>query len=213
MIGLLLAAATAMATATPAPAGAPAPTYLVERVVTVNAVVRRVSVFRDGTIVLVHRMPGGEPMVVNVRLEPVELRVVAQVVEESYTELLRRERIPDALGDGWIELRLAPIDRPPLTVRLPMSGAPSFGAARLEQALNELEARLASGRPERENLALWLPEVGERAELEDGRVVEITELYDSGEGPLVRLKVGAGPVMVFMKVDELRRAAVRRVRP
>ncbi|MBI4916738.1 MAG: hypothetical protein HY825_12895 [Acidobacteria bacterium] len=211
MIAALLAAA--VATATPGPAAVPAPTYLVERVVTVHATVRRLSVFRDGTIVLVHRPAAGEPTVVNVRLEPVELRVVAQVVEESYGELLRRERIPDSLGDGWVELRLAPIDRPPLIVRLPMSGAPSYGAARLEKALDELETRLASGRPARENLALWMPEVGERVELEDGRTVEVTELFDSGDGPLARVKVGEGPVTLFLTLDELRRTAVRRVRP
>jgi len=205
VIAALLAVAAATAT--------PAPTYLVERVVTINGAVRRVSVFRDGTTVLAYRMPGAEPIVVNVRLEPVELRVVAQVVDESYAELARRERVPDALGEGSIELRLAPLDRVPLTIRLPMTAAPSFGAARLEQALDQLEARLASGRPERENLSLWMPQIGERVELEDGRIVEVTELYDSGDGLLARLRVGEGPVAMFMRVDELRRAAVRRVKP
>jgi len=205
--------ATAVATATPGPAMAPAPTYLVERVVTFHATVRRLSVFRDGTIVLVHRPRDDEPTIVNVRLDPLELRVVAQVVEESYRELLRRERIPDGLAEGSIELRLAPIDRPPLTVRLPVSGAPSYGAARLQQALDELEVRLLSGRPARDNLSLWMPQVGERLELEDGRIVEITELFDTGDGPVARLRVGEGPVALFMTLQELRRSAIRLVRP
>ena len=58
-----------------------------------------------------------------------------------------------------------------------------------------------------------MPEVGERVELEDGRIVEVTELFDSGDGPLARVKVGEGPVTLFMTLDELRRTAVRRVRP
>jgi hypothetical protein len=211
VIAALLAAA--VVTATPGPAAPPAPTYLVERVVTVRATVRRLSVFRDGTIVLVHRSPGDEPKIINVRLDPIELRVVAQVVEESYRELLRRERIPDALSEGWVELRLAPLDREPLSVRLPVSGAPSYGAARLQQALDELEIRLLSGRPARDNLSLWVPQVGERVELEDGRVVEITEMFDSADGPVARLRVGEGPVALFMTVEELRRSAIRLVRP
>lgn len=205
MIAVLLAAALA---------ATPPPSYLVERVVSVAGQTRRVSVYRDGVVALVsRRSPTAEPQVVRVPLDPAELRTLIEVVDESYDELARAGTLGEAPGASTVELRVAPVDKPPLILRLPFSGVKTVAAAHLLQTLDALETRLASDQPYREVFDAWIPTPGERVELKDGRVVEVLDVLESGGGLMVSVRDGTNPTSRFIALDELRRQAVRRVRP
>jgi hypothetical protein len=201
VIGLVLALAVQVS---------PPPSYLVERVVSSETGTRRVSVFRDGTAVLVVRPRVGEPRLVKTSLTQVEFGALLQVVEEAYRGL-EQAAPSEAPGEATVELRLAPPGHAPLIVRYALSAVPTVGAVRAGQAMDALETRLASPHPTREDLSGWLPQVGDRVELEDGRVVEVTDVLTAGAAPLIRVRVGQGPVVAFFKLDELRRLAVRRL--
>jgi hypothetical protein len=187
------------------------PTYLAERVQTIGAATRRVSVFRDGTAVVALREGLGEPTVIRQRLAPIELQVVLQVVEECYEEL-RRLRPPEfAPGGTWTELRLAPPGREAFTVRLPSAGTPHAVVVRIAQALDGVENRLTAFPGDREDLSQWYPKVGERVRLIDGRVVDIGSVTDSSIGPLYAVRVVDNPVGQVLTLEELRRLAAARV--
>ncbi|HVN76927.1 MAG TPA: hypothetical protein VMT19_11455 [Thermoanaerobaculaceae bacterium] len=203
---MIAAIVLALAAATPAP-----PTYVVERVVTQGQSSTRVSVFRNGVAVLARGGPGTTPSVVRQPLTDVELRVIEQVVAECYPDLARFAGMGEAPVAGCVELRLAPADREALVVRFPVSAAPGFAASRLTQALDALERRLAKTAVTREDLRGWEPKVGERVELEDGRVVEIVDVMSAGDKVVVQAQVGDGPASIFVSADDLRRMAVRRV--
>jgi len=192
---------------------APPPSYVVERVVSAGGQTRRLSLFRDGAAVLSTGPEHGEKRVLRQTLGAVEQGVIAQVVAECYPDVARFATVGEAPGAGTVELRLAPPGRPALDVVVPLTAARTLGVARLVQALDNLEARLARETRAREDLSAWEPAVGERAELEDGRVVEVVELLDADDKRLVLVRVGDGPSTVFMPEAELRRVAVRRIRP
>ncbi len=192
-------------------AASPEPTYVVERVVTVGGAVTRISLFRNGMAVLSRTSAGEAQPVVRQPLTPVEVRVLTQVVEECYPELERFAGLGGAPGDATIELRLAPRDRAPLSVRLPLNGVPSVGAARLGKALDGLEARLTRTNVSREDLSDWQPAVGDRAQLEDGRIVEVLDVVVTGNTVTVHVRVGDGPASLFLSDSDLRRMALRRV--
>lgn len=205
IVGLVLCAATAAATAPP-------PTYLVERVVTTIGGARRVSVYRDGTAVLVTTVPGNPPQVRKQRLGPAELRALIQTINESYTDLQREGSMGDAPGANTVEWRLAPPDRPVFRLRLPFAGVPMLAAARLARALDDVERKIVEGGPEREDFSAWEPEQGERVELADGRVVEVLETLSGTLGLVVRVRAADALTSEFFDLAELRRQAVRRVR-
>lgn len=192
----------------------PEPTYLVERVTTLGGKTQRLSVFRDGIAVLVRRdEPGGEPQIRERQLGATERQVIAQVVAESYAELERLAASgATAEGDCW-ELRLAPEGLGPVRLRQPVTAVRTLIVGRLLAALDELEKQIASQRGSQEDLSAWTPEVGEQVELADGRLVQITELFDGSEGIVVRTTVVNAPVSQYWALSELRRQALRRVRP
>ncbi|HUK12681.1 MAG TPA: hypothetical protein VLW17_05205 [Thermoanaerobaculaceae bacterium] len=194
-------------------ASSPPPSYVVERLVTVGDQTRRLSVFRDGAAVLSSGPEHGERRVVRQTLGAVEQGVIAQVVAECYADVARFPTVGEAPGAGTVELRLAPAGKPALDVVVPLTAARTLGVARLVQALDNLEARLARETRSREDLSAWEPAVGERVELEDGRVVEVVELLDADDKRLVLVRIGDSPSTIFMPEDELRRVAVRRIRP
>jgi hypothetical protein len=188
------------------------PTYVVERVANVAGEVRRVSVYRDGSAALV-RTVGAEKSVARQTLAQVELDALTQIVGESYDDLARFASFREVPGTEAVELRLAPPGRDALTVRLAGAAVPALASVRLLRALDDLEARLTLGRSEREDLRVWLPQVGERVELEDGRIAEVVEVLEANETQVVRVRVNDGPLNVFYPLAELRRLAVRRVKP
>lgn len=203
MIGALLLALAA--------AAAPEPTYVVERVVTMNGTVTRVSVFRNGVAVLARRRAGEAENLVRQPLSEVEIKVVTQVVEECYPELARFGTVGDTPGPGRVELRVAPPGRDPLLIRYAVTAAPSLALSRLTQALDGLEARLVATRVTRDDLSMWEPVVGDRVELEDGRIVEVLSVVPNPDSVVVHVQVGGGPATFFITDNGLRRLAVRRV--
>jgi len=193
-------------------AAAPAtPTYVVERVVRTGGEMRRTSVFRDGIAVAVREKDGVRTSFVRRPLTEIELQVIVQVAEEAYPDLERLAAPPGGAGLGSVELRLAPPGREPLTVRVAAGSVPVLGAARLGQALDNLEAEMGRLQGAREDLRGWQPRVGERVELDDGRTVLVLEVLGSPNGNVLRLQIGDGPTSIFMGEGELRRVAVRRV--
>jgi len=203
MLGAVLLAALAVAP----------PSHLVERVVTTPQQTRRVSVFRDGTAVVALRQGLDEPHVIRQELQPLELRVLLQVIDETYQDLARLRPPEFAPGGTWVELRLAPSERAPLVVRLPLAGTPHAAVVRISQALDGIENRLLADPVDRENLSSWAPAVGERVRLEDGRVVEVRSISGSEVGVIVTVEVVGNPVRQVFMLEELRRQAVRRVVP
>jgi len=191
--------------------GVAAPTYLVERVAISGETSRRVSVFRDGTAVLALREGSEPPAVTRRRLDPVVLRSLRQVVEESYPKLREFAGFEGAPGEAHVELRLAPADVEPLVVSLPLASVPSVAGARLMRAIDDVDAWLANYQPGQEDLSRWQPKVGQKIELADGTVVQVLELLNDGRVVLVR--VGEGPAQIFFDLDELRERAVRLVSP
>ncbi len=190
---------------------APAPTYLVERIVTRQEGVHRVSVFGDGVLVVADTPAGGTPTVRRRTLNQVELAVIRGVVAECYETLLDgRYRLEEPAGEG-VEVRLAPPGREPMRAVVGLFSVRPLPIARLEQALDELEATLAEGPAVRGDFSTWQPRVGERLELVDGRVVTVLELLAGDEGVVVNLQVGDGPACVYMFLEELRGRVVRRV--
>lgn len=201
MISLVLAAALV----------APTPTYLVERVAESEAASRRVSVFRDGTAVLALREARGRPQVTRRQLDPTVLRSLRQVVEETYPDLREFAGFEGAPGEAFVELRLAPPEREPLVVRLPIASVPSLAGARLMQAIDDIDSWLSTYQPGQQDLSRWQPEVGQSVELADGAVVTVLALLN--EGQVVQVRVGDGPAQVFFEIQELRQRAVRLVEP
>ena len=194
-----------------AAAAAPEPTYIAERVVTIGDVATRISVFRNGVAVLARTRVGERGSVIRQRLTEVEAQVVVQVVEECYPDLQRFAGAGSALGNGQVELRLAPLGKPPTAVSFAVTAAPTVAIARLTQALDGLEARLVRTKVTREDLRAWEPRAGDRVELEDGRTVEVIDVLASPGQVVVHARVGDGPAMLFLSDDELRRLAIRRV--
>jgi hypothetical protein len=201
-------AAVLLALAAAAP---PDPTYLIERVVTIPGAVRRTSVFRNGVAVFVVQNPGEAKRVLRQPLTEVELSVLVQVVEDGYADLARVDGGGQAPVEGSVEMRLAPVGRPPLTLHYPVSAVLPFAAARISQALDGLEANLVRLGGTREDLREWVPKVGDRVVLEDGRTVLVLEAMPAGDRLVLRLQIGDGPASVFMNDDELRNKALRRV--
>lgn len=200
MIALLLAVAAA----------AP-PTYLVERVTSDDRGSIRLTVFRDRMAVLARRAGLEEPQVTLVRLDEVEYRVVAQVVEECYDDLARSAPPDGVLGGAITEVRLAPPAQPPIVVRLSSTAVRLLAAGRLERALDELERRIEQTPVGAEDLSDWEPRVGERVRLADGREGKVKALLPSSAGVLVQLDLG--PVSEFVPLPELRRKVVNRLNP
>lgn len=200
MIALLLAVA----------AIAP-PTYLVERVTSDEQGSIRLTVFRDRMAVLARRAGPADPAVTQVRLDELEYRVVAQVVEECYGELARSGQAEGVLGGATTEVRLAPVDKPPIVVKLSSTSARLLAAARLERALDELQRRIEQTPAGAEDLSDWEPRVGERVRLADGREGKVAALLPASVGVLVQLDIG--PVSEYFPLDELRRKAVKRINP
>ncbi|HYB22307.1 MAG TPA: hypothetical protein VED41_00820, partial [Solirubrobacteraceae bacterium] len=156
---------------------------------------------------------GEATQVLRQNLTPVELQVLVQVVEECYPEVARFAGADQAPGTGSIELRLAPDGKEPLTIRLALLAAQSVGLVRVMKALDALEARLARDTVAREDLTGWRPSVGERLQLDDGRVVKVLGVHDAGNHSVVEVQIGEGPALQFIDEADLRRAAVRRVPP
>ena len=192
-------------------AGSP-PSYLVERVVAAGAETRRLSVFRDGVAVLATGS-GEERRVVRLGLEPVELRSLLQLLEECVGELAALPPTTPRPSEGTVELRVAVPGREPVVLRHSLAEVPSAAEARLAQALDAIETRLAARKPEWQDLRGWQPAVGDVVELDDGRTVRVVEVLAGSETPLARVMVGDGPLVIVFAVDELRRHAVRRVAP
>jgi hypothetical protein len=207
---MIAAAIVALAAVAAAP-----PTYVVERVVTRNGASTRLSVFRNGVAVLARKgageKPDETPAVVRQPLSEIEVQVLSQVVEECYPDLARFADIGQAPVEGMVELRLAPAGREPLSLRFPLTAAPTLAASRLGQALDGLEVRLTRTNVTREDLRDWEPKIGDRVELEDGRTVEVLDVLISGDTALIRAQVGDGPASIFLNAEELRRLALRRV--
>jgi hypothetical protein len=204
---VIAALALGMALAAPPPP----PTYIVERVIRIGDEVRRTSVFRNGVAVVVREKGGTRTHFARQALTEVELRVIVQVTDEAYADVKGYAGPLEGPGIGTVELRLAPPGREPLTVRFPVSSVEVLGAAHIGQALDGLEAEMDRFHGAREDLREWVPRVGERVALEDGRVVQIIEVLYSEKGVVFHLQIGDGPASIFMSEEELRRVAVRRV--
>lgn len=187
------------------------PTYLVERVTPRDGGMVRVTVFRDRVAVLARRAPQAEAQITRVRLDEIEYRVVAQVVEECYEDLARLREPADLLGGVTTEVRLAPPDRTPILVRLSDTSVRPLAAGRLERALDELQRRIEQSVPGAEDLSEWEPEAGDRVLLADGREGTVAALLPSSEGVVVQLDLG--PVSEYFALGELRRKAVKRLEP
>lgn len=185
------------------------PTYLVERVTPRDGGMVRVTVFRDRVAVLARRAPQAEAQITRVRLDEIEYRVVAQVVEECYEDLARLREPADLLGGVTTEVRLAPPDRTPILVRLSDTSVRPLAAGRLERALDELQRRIEQSVPGAEDLSEWEPEAGDRVLLADGREGTVAALLPSSEGVVVQLDLG--PVSEYFALGELRRKAVKRL--
>ncbi len=190
---------------------APAPSYLVERLVSIGGEVQRVSVFCDGTAVLVMRSADAEPKLLEANLNAVERRVIEQAVADCVVELERLGTTSDVEGPDWIELRLAPPGRAPLVVRTPVNAIRSLQASRLMGMLDNLQQELKAGRRTREDLSAWVPEMGQRVEIEDGRILEVADWVDVTSDAPVLLHVVGAPVSEYWALAELRRRAVRLV--
>jgi len=189
------------------------PTAIVERVVTIGGATRRVSVFRDGTVVLAMTSPEGKKEIVRRKLSEIELEVLKQVVSESHVELSESPLRPERVEGPAIELRLTPEGRGPLKVRLPLGMTAPLAVGKVNQALDELEKVLGEGPAEREDLSTWAPETGDRLELDDGTKVVVLEVTTDGTDTVVRVGEEDAPVSIYFELSELRRRAVRRVHP
>jgi hypothetical protein len=203
---MIVAAVIALAAVAATP-----PTYLVERVVTRNGTSTRLSVFRNCVAVLARKGADETPGIVRQPLSEIEVQVLTQVVEECYPDLERFAGTGQAPVEGTVELRLAPAGREILSIQYPVTAVPTVAASRLMQALDGLEARLTRTNVTREDLRDWEPKIGDRAELEDGRTVEVLDVLTANDTVLIRAQVGEGPASIFLSVDELRRLALRRV--
>ncbi len=187
------------------------PSYLVERVVTCGGEVRRVSVFRNGTLVVATSRAGQPPHLRRRPLDEVERQVLQQLVEESYTALAEgKYRVDKAPGDT-VEVRLAPPGREPMRLVAALALVRPLPLCRVEHALDELELTMAEGPAEREDLSSWVPVVGERLELLDGRLVTVTEVFAGEEDLVVYLRIGDGPAAEYFFLRELRAKVGRRV--
>jgi hypothetical protein len=193
-------------------AAAVEPTYIVERVVTLNGEVHRVSVFRNAVAVVVREKPGEEKQVLRQPLTQIELDVLKQVVDEGYPDVAKLGGIGQAPVEGAVELRLAPPGREPLVVRYSVASVQALGVTRIAQALDGLEARMTRPGGIREDLSNWQPTVGDRLELEDGRTGQVIEVLPNGTGSLVRVRIGGGPTSLFVTDEELRKMTVRRIK-
>lgn len=192
-------------------AGRPVPTYLVERVIEAGGQARRVSVFRDGQAVLVRRIHGGDPDIRRVELTDDEMRVITQVVEECYADLVRNLPPAAPVGQAQVDYRLAPPKGEPLFFSVPLAGAGTTASVRLGLAIDALEERLSSERLDVEDLSGWEPTVGDRLELMDGSHVIVKRVFRRGQSVVVQVDVLRSPLSVFWDLDELRRVAVRRL--
>ena len=207
------ATSTLMPAATSTVAPAPPPTYLVERIVTVGEDSRRLSVFRDGTAVLVRRV--GRTVVEELRRELaiLEQDALGKVVAECAAEFDRAGVFDRGPGDGTVQFRLAPPGREPRSWTLPLAAVPNLATARLASVLDGLERALAAQGASRGELGTWQATPGDRLELEDGRIVTILEVHDTESGAVAKVQVGAGPLTFFTAIVDLRRMAVRRLEP
>lgn len=195
-------------------AAVPEPTYLVERLVRHAGVVQRVSVFRDGVLVLAIGQRGSVPAIRRRTLAEVERQVVQGVVEESYEALVDGGyRVEDDASGDTVELRLAPPGREPIRMVFSLAAVRPMSVGRVERALDELELTLRDGPPRREDFTAWTPVVGDRLELVDGRTVTVLEVLPGEEDLVVHLRVGDGPAAEFVFLAELRPRIARRVGP
>lgn len=196
-----------------AAAPAPEPSYLVERVVSMGAEQRRVTLFRDGTGVVKRTPASGEA---SLSVKPIGELVhaqIEQVVREVYPEIAEFAAMGQGPEGGSIELRLAPPGLAPLTIRISLTAAPSASAARLAATLDALEERILTGKPPLEDLRAWEPAIGEHVELDDGTVVTIVTVLDTpAGGQTVQVRQGSSPLSTFLDLADLRRRAVRRIR-
>jgi len=191
---------------------APEPSYLVERVVAIGGEQRRVTLFRDGTVVVKRTPVSGEASLFVKPVGDLALAQIEQVVREVYAEIGEFSSVGQGLEGGSIELRLAPPGLVPLTVRISTTAVPSVSAARLAAVLDGLEERVLTGKPPAEDLRGWEPRIGERIELDDGSVVTIVAVLDTPAGEqTVQVRQGSSPLSTFLSLAELRRRAVRRI--
>ena len=157
------------------------------------------------------RRSGSQPAVRRGFIGDVEWRVLLQVVEESGRELRRSPWQGQAPGEASVELRLAPPGDQALTLRVPVAAVPTLALARLIQALDGLELRLATEPDAREDLSSWMPVAGERVLLDDGTIATVEEIHEQGGEPVVHVRFDAGPLTGFLALGDLRQRAVRRV--
>ncbi len=192
-------------------AAAPPPSFIVERVVVEGPRSERVSVFRDGSAVLVRRDGAAAPVIRRQVLAPAELRVYVQLAEEVYAELRTFSSAGDAPGDARLEIRVAPPGRDAVEVTMPVTAVPSVAARRVMQAMDDLAAVLDELPGDREDLSAWQPKPGERLLLRDGREVMIVEMHPGSTAPIVEVSTAGGAVRLFYDLDELRELALRRI--
>jgi hypothetical protein len=193
--------------------GATSPSYLVERLVSRGGAVQRVSVFRDGVAVLSRPQDGGGRELLERQLNQTERRVILQVVDECYTGLRKAASAAEAVGEPWVEIRVAPLGRDEVRLRLPLLEVKELAVGRLIQALDDLEQMLASQRGPHEDLTGWTPARGEVVELLDGRTVRVRDVLQGSDGTVVQLEVVGSPVSMFWSLADLREKATRRVAP
>ncbi|MCU0293083.1 MAG: hypothetical protein MUF10_14000 [Thermoanaerobaculaceae bacterium] len=193
-------------------AATPEPSYLVERVVRVEGQTRRVTLFRDGTAVLLRRDGAGNEDLRHVQVGSLVYGQIEQVVREVYPEMTEFATMGNGPGTGTVELRLAPPGIATLVFRLAVASSPSAATARLGATLDALEERIIAGKAPPEDLRLWEPRVGERVEMDDGRVVTILDVMGTASGGgVVWIRAGSSMMRESLDVEDLRRRAVRRV--
>ncbi len=192
-------------------AQAPPPSYIVERVVVEDMRSERVSVFRDGSAVLVRRASGAPPVIRRQLLAPPEVRVYLQLAREVYDDLRVFSSAGDAPGDARLEIRVAPPGREAVVVAMPVTAVPSVAARRVMQAMDDLAAALDELPGDREDLSAWQPTPGERLLLRDGTEVTVMEVHPGSTAPVVEVSSAGGAVRTFYDLDELRELALRRV--
>ena len=190
----------------------PEPSYLVERIAQVGGKTQRVTLFRDGTGVLVRRDGAGAEDLRHVQVGSLVYGQIEQVVREVYPKMTEFTTMGDGPGGGTVELRLAPPGMAPRLFRFAVAASPSAATAQLVATLDALEERLLTGKAPPEDLRQWEPRVGEQVELDDGRVVTILDIMGTARGGgVVWFQAGSTMMRESLDVEDLRRKAVRRV--
>lgn len=160
------------------------PSPVVERWLTTDGTVTRMSLFDNRVAVVSIRYPGQEePAVRRLTLDPGEYEVYATAIERqarAVAEAQRHERREVPRSDGGQGRILVPLDATTVEVRYSTMEVLDLPRSRLVSAVDDLERRVLESLPGEESLRGWTPEKDELVELLDGRIARIDEVWKDG---------------------------------